>query len=113
MSYASRSGGRLNASMPMKCIDQIPVPIATAPARQGPTRPARLSYKERLEFETLPERIAALEAEEVQLQGVIAGPDFYRETATFIKDTMARLEEIRHQILEHYQRWDALDSRQR
>ena len=78
-----------------------------------PTRPARLSYKERLEFETLPERIAALEAEEVQLQGVIAGPDFYRETATFIKDTMARLEEIRHQIHEHYQRWDALDSRQR
>ena len=60
-----------------------------------------------------PNASRALEAEEARLQGVIAGPDFYRETGTFIKDTMARLEDVRRQIHEHYQRWDALDSRER
>ena len=68
-----------------------PLPRRRATARRSrrgcPTR-------KRIEFETLPERIAALEAEEARLQGVIAGPDFYRETATFINDTLARLEDV-------------------
>ena len=111
--FARGAGYGAAGPAPVDVVTPPEPPPPAAAARHRTAQPARLSYKEKIEFETLPERIAALEAEEARLQGVIAGPDFYRETGTFIHDTMARLEDVRRQIHEHYQRWDALDSRER
>jgi ABC transport system ATP-binding/permease protein len=76
-------------------------------------RKAKLSYKERREFEALPDRIAELEAEDSRLQTAVASPDFYRETKTAIETTLARIETLRVELHAAYARWDELDSRER
>ena len=73
----------------------------------------KLSYREKTELDQLPARIAADEAESARLQAAIAGPGFYRESATTIKDTLARLETVRDALEKAYWRWDDLDSRSR
>jgi ATP-binding cassette subfamily F protein uup len=85
---------------------------AAAPAL--PDRPrarTRLSYKEKLEFEGLPERIDALEAERSGLEAKVAGPEFYREPADVIRSALARIETLSADLDAVYRRWDELDSR--
>jgi ATP-binding cassette subfamily F protein uup len=77
------------------------------------TSKAKLSFKERRELETLPDRIAALEAEDSRLQAAVNSPEFYRETAADIKTSLARLETLREELHAAYARWDELDSRER
>ncbi len=73
----------------------------------------RLSFNEQRELERLPARIDALEAEERVLQETIAGPDFYKEAAETIHETLARAEAVRRDLQAAYARWDELDSRAR
>ena len=80
----------------------------TARAR---TKLQKLSFSERREFESLPDRIAALEAEDARLQAAIAHPDFYKEPRAAIEATLARIEALRIERNTAYARWDELDSR--
>ena len=75
------------------------------------SRPRKLSYKEQQEYDQLPARIEALEAEQQQLQNVVADPLFYTEPATEIARILARLDALDELLLECYARWDAFDSR--
>ena len=83
----------------------------TARSQTSPQRRTRLSYKEKLEFEALPSRIDALEAERAALEAKVAGPEFYREPADVIRGTLARIETIAAELDAVYKRWDELDSR--
>jgi ATP-binding cassette subfamily F protein uup len=74
-------------------------------------RPKKLSYNERREYDALPDRIAALEAEDVRLQASIADPEFYKEGAEAIKAALARVETLKDELHAAYARWDELDSR--
>ena len=76
----------------------------------APTR-KKLSYVEQREFDRLPERIEALEAEQQRLNAAIAHPDFYKEPAKSIRQTLARQEELGKALLDAYALWDDLDSR--
>jgi ATP-binding cassette subfamily F protein uup len=69
------------------------------------------SYRERQELEQLPRRIEELEAEHERLNAVAAHPDFYKESGETIRQTLARLEALQHELLQAYARWDELDSR--
>jgi ATP-binding cassette subfamily F protein uup len=71
----------------------------------------RLSYNEQREFDRLPARIEALETEQQTLEARIASPEFYKEGASAIEETMARLETVRGELTMVYTRWDELDSR--
>jgi ATP-binding cassette subfamily F protein uup len=73
--------------------------------------PRKLSFKERREFEGLPARIEALEAERRALGEAIAAPEFYREPAAAIAAALERTESIERELEDLYARWDALDSR--
>ncbi len=99
---------------------------ASVPEAPGPIRPAalvaskpaaqpvrKLTFKERREFDALPERISGLEAEGARLQGEITSPDFYKAGAESIKQTLARVETVRGELDAAYARWDELDSRQK
>jgi ABC transport system ATP-binding/permease protein len=98
------------------------------PERQGPLRAReapraepragtrapradKLSYRERLELEQLPQRIGALEAEAARLSAASEAPEFYREPPAAITATLDRIDEVRRQMDELYVRWDELDSR--
>lgn len=86
---------------------------AAAPTPRLVTSPPKLklSYKEKLEFDRLPARIEALEAEQARVQAAVAAPEFYKEPAATIKSTLARVESLREELEAIYKRWDALDSR--
>ncbi len=70
----------------------------------------RLSYKEQREFDALPARIEAIEAEQQALHAAVAAPEFYKEPAEAIRQSLARLEELQAALLAAYARWDELDS---
>ena len=76
-----------------------------APARK------RLTYMDQREFDQLPDRIEALEAEQQRLHGLVAAPEFYKEPAETIRNTLSRLDELQVELLAAYARWDDLDSR--
>ena len=80
---------------------------------QPPLPPRKLSFKEQRELEALPARIEALEAEERTLNSTFGDPGFYKEPADTIRRTLARLEEVRAELVVAYARWDELDSRVR
>jgi ABC transport system ATP-binding/permease protein len=84
----------------------------TDPGAEGtlPSR-KRLAYMEQREFDGLPSRIEALEAEQRRLHEEVAAPDFYKEPPVAIRTTLARLDALQLELLEAFARWDELDSR--
>src|SRR5207302_7859148 len=54
------------------------------------TAPKKLLYKEQREFDALPEKIEALEAEKAALAAAVAHPEFYKEPRETIDRTLAR-----------------------
>jgi len=86
-------------------------PESSAGDADASSAPKKLTFNERRELEALPARIEALESEERRLQEAVAHPEFYKEGAAVIRDTLARVEELRAELEKAYARWDALDSR--
>jgi ATP-binding cassette subfamily F protein uup len=99
---------------------------ATQPARVSPETAAKakkatkaapgagkkkLTFREQQELRAVPERIAALEAEQGQLNASVSAPDFYQSGAAAIAKTLERLDAIQQELLAAYARWDELDSR--
>jgi ATP-binding cassette subfamily F protein uup len=70
-----------------------------------------LSYNEQRELALLPERIAALEAEQAALDVEIHSPEFYKSPTDRISAAMSRAEALGAELLAAYARWDELDSR--
>ena len=94
------------------------VPPAVTPPREREPRSAepvsggkKLSYRERLELESLPARIETLEAERARLDATIAGAEFYKESPSAINGVLERAEAVRAELDVLYRRWDELDSK--
>ena len=85
---------------------QVVKPLAAASAR-----PARLSYGEKRELEALPDRIAALEAEQAALQARLSDPALYQQAPTEVKDVQARAAALEAEIEAAMLRWEALETR--
>jgi len=80
-------------------------------ADQLPTVRRKLSYNEQRELSGLPSRIEALEAEHARLESAVASPDFYKEGAEAIAQTLDRIRRVEHELLEAYSRADELKER--
>ena len=80
-------------------------------APRAKANPTKLSYREQREFDELPARIEALEAEQRMLGATIADPEFYRQPGAAINAALARMQALEHELAGSYARWDALDSR--
>jgi ATP-binding cassette subfamily F protein uup len=76
----------------------------------GSKAKTRRTFKEDREYAELPERIAALEAEQQQLQAAIADPGFYKKPAAEIHAALERVTAIERELLTALERWDVLDS---
>ncbi len=81
------------------------------PGATSPPPRRRLSYMEQREFDQLPARIEALEAEQRRLHDAVASPEYYKEPADAIAAALSRLEQLQVELLTAYARWDELDSR--
>jgi ATP-binding cassette subfamily F protein uup len=88
-----------------------PIPAAP-PSRQeaAPARP-KLTYKEKQELDTLPTRIAELEARKQALEIAINAADFHRRGAVGMAETAAALEAVDADLEREMQRWLDLESR--
>ncbi|MDR4497856.1 MAG: ATP-binding cassette domain-containing protein [Candidatus Scalindua sp.] len=75
-------------------------------------RSPKLSYKEKRELETLPERIEALETEQHQLHQTMSDPLFYQKHKDEILKIKTRLSSLDLELAESYQRWEVLEKRQ-
>ncbi|MHB8729479.1 MAG: ATP-binding cassette domain-containing protein [Sulfuricaulis sp.] len=91
-----------------------PVPKTETPARTAPqtarAKSRKLSYKEKRELESLPQKIAALEAEQARLQTAIGAAGFYRQPDDTVSETLARLQTLTAELEAGYARWEALES---
>ena len=72
-------------------------------------RARKLSFKEERELEALPDRIAALEAEQESIHSTLADPDFYKTAGPEVVTLNARLEELDAELLAAYERWEELE----
>lgn len=88
-------------------------PKAEKPAQPKPARAksVKLSYKEERELESLPKEIDALETEQQELLGKMAGPSYHELPGAEIKADRDRLEAIPQILEERYERWQELESK--
>ncbi len=75
-------------------------------------RPRKLSFKEKRELETLPERIEALESEQDQLHQTMSDPLFYQKQKEEIVSIKSRLSTIDTELADTYERWEELEKLQ-
>jgi len=77
------------------------------------SRSRKLSYKEQLELDALPGRIAALEAEQARLRAEAASPAFYKSPGGQIASVLARIEGAGRDLEALLARWVELDEIQK
>jgi ATP-binding cassette subfamily F protein uup len=104
-------------SSEVRASGPAPACRAPAPARPGadpgtraPERPRRLTFKETRELEALPDRIAALEAEQSSLHLTLADPAYYRSAGEAVVTLTARLAQLELELAESYRRWEELEA---
>ncbi len=85
-----------------------PAPVAAAPAA-APKR--KLSYKEQRELEEIPVRIAALEAEQAELNALLSGSELYTQGAGRIQQVTERAAAVDNELLVLLERWEALEAK--
>ncbi|MBN1911544.1 MAG: ATP-binding cassette domain-containing protein [Pirellulales bacterium] len=74
-------------------------------------RPARLTYKEQRELESLPERIEQLEARLAEHHTAMSSPDFFRLSGEQIAQQKRALTALETELKETYARWESLEQR--
>ncbi len=82
---------------------------ATPPRPVAAPKKRKLTNVERRELESLPGRIEALEAGQLQLHASMADPSFYRQPAVEITRTQKRSEEMVAELETAYRRWEELE----
>jgi ATP-binding cassette subfamily F protein uup len=88
-------------------------PAARTPSRgrsQSPSEGKRkLTFKERKELESLPEKIEQYDAEIAALHREMSEPQFYQQPGTQIAAEQDRLKQLEEQLAVAYQRWEELE----
>lgn len=77
----------------------------------GRAKADKLSWKEQRELEALPERIAALEAEQTALTARLEDPALYQQDPLAAQNASARLAAIDEALMALLERWEALEAR--
>ncbi|MCF8178792.1 MAG: ATP-binding cassette domain-containing protein [Sulfuritalea sp.] len=80
-------------------------------AKAKPAARKKLSFKEQRELEQLPDRIAALEAEQADLQARLADPAFYQGPAEPLQQLQIRLAAIDVELDAALLRWETLEAK--
>jgi ABC transport system ATP-binding/permease protein len=61
------------------------------------------------ELKELPRKIEALETEQNELYEIMSDPQFYKTDKSRIAIVQTRLDEVGHEIEEHFSRWEELE----
>ena len=103
---------RAAAIQEQKARQAVPAPApAPAPAPVVASTKKKLSYKEQRELDELPGRIAALEAEQKQLEALLNGSELYTQGAARIAEVTERAGQIDEELLTLMERWEVLEAK--
>lgn len=89
-------------------------PVTDSASKQSKGKPKtrdnsnKLTYKEKLELEKIPEQIELLESDQAELQNSMADPDFFKQSGDKISAATAQLQKYSDQLAELYTRWEEL-----
>jgi ATP-binding cassette subfamily F protein uup len=86
-----------------------PEPVLPKAQKSKSSKPRKLTYKENLELEGLPERIERLEADIATLHEEMNDPEFYSKDHTVVAAAAARLEVLESELDVLLTRWDELE----
>lgn len=93
--------------------ESAPKTADAEPVKEKPkaNRTVKLSYKEQRELDALPDEIAALEAEQAEINAQLSDPEIFKnyEKAGALQN---RAEEIEMLLLEKLERWELLETKQ-
>ncbi|MBF0382131.1 MAG: ATP-binding cassette domain-containing protein [Magnetococcales bacterium] len=70
----------------------------------------KLTYKEKLELESLPAKIEETEEEIAKIQEKIAKPEFYQGEQKDVAEVLKRLESLEVELAIFYERWEYLEA---
>ncbi len=101
------------ASQPKVVVDKpkSEAKPAAKPAETAKAKADKLSWKEQRELEALPEKIAALEAEQAKLTALLEDPGLYQRDALGAQKASERLAAIDDELLALLERWENLEAR--
>lgn len=97
-------------------VSEKTTPAKKATKEKAPETPStepekrKLSYKEKRELESLPERIEQLELEIAQIHETMADPGFYQNPGDQIAKTTQQLESLQSELSNAFERWEELES---
>ncbi|NBO10201.1 MAG: ATP-binding cassette domain-containing protein [Methylophilaceae bacterium] len=83
---------------------------AAKPTNKPQSPKTKLSYKEQIELEKLPDQIDVLEKEQTSINHQLADPETYKD-AEKVKDLQARLNALEEALLNAITRWEELESK--
>ena len=101
---ASAAAARATTAPASRKPDAAPTAIKPQQARR------KLSYKEQRELQELPDRIAALEAEQKVLGDRLADPALYKSPPQVVTEMQGRFAQIEQALMEALERWESLES---
>ncbi|QDL52823.1 ATP-binding cassette domain-containing protein [Rhodoferax aquaticus] len=81
---------------------------ATSPAAPAPTKTKKLSFKEQRELDGLPERVAALEAEQKDINDALADGTLYSSDNARALQLAVRSTQIDDELMAALERWEEL-----
>jgi ATP-binding cassette subfamily F protein uup len=84
---------------------------AAKPVEAAKPKLSKLSWKEQRELETLPGKIAALEAEQAELGKLLEDATLYQSDPSTAQQGAARLAAIDDELMECLERWEVLEAR--
>ncbi len=90
---------------PVKAVDSVPLGVS-----QQPVKKAKLSYKEQKQLDTLPETIAALEAEQANLSEKLSDASVFADKNK-LEPIQQRLHEIEQAIEQAMDLWAELEAK--
>ena len=93
-----------------EAAQEKPKTEAAKPAAKPQTTKIKLSYKEQIELEKLPDQIDTLEKEQTAINNELANPDTYKD-AEKVKSLQTKLNEIEALLLDAISRWEELESK--
>ena len=81
---------------------------ASTPAAPPPAKAKKLSYKEQRELDTLPDTIAALEAEQKDINALLADGSLYASDNARAVQLSERNAQIDDELMAALERWEQL-----
>lgn len=99
----------LNDNKVTSSSKNIPAKTLTDDKQNNPKSAASRTAKIQKELDAMPNKIATLEAQQLELHTTMNDPEFYSKDKTYINETIKKLEKINQTIDETYKRWEELE----